>query len=235
MAAGMGQEDVVKLLLDIRKVHIDVKDSDGRTPLLWAAGNGYAAVAKLLLDIGKFDMDVKDSSSCLDQFLLCTARGREGEATLFRALFLATQKGQEEAVQLLRDTLLANTFAEDTKDSLGPLMSVPGMGQEAVDKLLPTGKVDIDAMGTKHRLRPFSWVAGSVRETLVKVLVAFMPNIDPKHPECGLTPLSRFVMMGHDAVAKLLAVPTSFVGYRESLGRVVSLFRPCGPCCVEAG
>jgi ankyrin repeat protein len=39
---------VVKLLLANDGVDPDSKDTDGRTPLLWAAENGYEAVVQVL-------------------------------------------------------------------------------------------------------------------------------------------------------------------------------------------
>jgi hypothetical protein len=44
LAAGMGHEAVVKLLLVTSKVDADSKDSDGRTPLSWAVRNDVAWV-----------------------------------------------------------------------------------------------------------------------------------------------------------------------------------------------
>jgi ankyrin repeat protein len=47
LVAYFGVEKTARLLLDSNSP--DVKDSYGRTPLLWAAENGHEAVAKLLL------------------------------------------------------------------------------------------------------------------------------------------------------------------------------------------
>ncbi|KAF1967249.1 HET-domain-containing protein, partial [Bimuria novae-zelandiae CBS 107.79] len=58
--AELGNEVIVKLLLDTGKVDVDAKDKDGQTPLWRAAWNGKEAVVKLLLDTGKVDVDVKD-------------------------------------------------------------------------------------------------------------------------------------------------------------------------------
>jgi ankyrin repeat domain-containing protein 50 len=49
----------VKLLLDIRKVDLDFKDSKyGRTPLLYTLEKGHEAIVKRLLDTGKVDLDL---------------------------------------------------------------------------------------------------------------------------------------------------------------------------------
>ena len=51
----------MKLLLDTRKIDVDSKDSNGRTPLSWVAANGHEAIVKLLLETEKVDVDSKDS------------------------------------------------------------------------------------------------------------------------------------------------------------------------------
>jgi ankyrin repeat protein len=49
-----GHPAVVKLLIDTRKVIVNMKDSmHGQTPLFWAAMLGHEAVVKLLLDTDK--------------------------------------------------------------------------------------------------------------------------------------------------------------------------------------
>ena len=58
-AAQNGQDRIVSYLLDVG-VDKDVKDIEGKTPLLWAASNGHTAIVKLLLDAGA-DKDVKDN------------------------------------------------------------------------------------------------------------------------------------------------------------------------------
>jgi ankyrin repeat protein len=50
LAAYFGVEKAERLLLGSNSP--DLKDSYGRTPLLWAAGNGHEAIAKLLVEKG---------------------------------------------------------------------------------------------------------------------------------------------------------------------------------------
>ena len=45
---------------DHASIEADVRDEDGRTPLLLAAGNGHEAVVKLLLGTGKVEADARD-------------------------------------------------------------------------------------------------------------------------------------------------------------------------------
>jgi len=57
LAALLGHEAVVKLLLATGKADVDSKDNEGQTPLSWAALLGHEAVVKLLLATGKADID----------------------------------------------------------------------------------------------------------------------------------------------------------------------------------
>jgi ankyrin repeat protein len=52
----------VKLLLKTGKLNINLKDSQGQTPLLWAANNRHKAMVKLLFKTGKVDVDLKNSN-----------------------------------------------------------------------------------------------------------------------------------------------------------------------------
>jgi ankyrin repeat protein len=56
-----GHEAVVKQLLTIRRMYVDSKDPDGRTPLWWATSGGHGAVVSLLLETEIVDTDSKDS------------------------------------------------------------------------------------------------------------------------------------------------------------------------------
>jgi ankyrin repeat protein len=57
---GRRYEEVVELLLASNGVHVDSKNTNGRTPLSWAAGKGNYAAVKLLLTKDGIDPDSKD-------------------------------------------------------------------------------------------------------------------------------------------------------------------------------
>ncbi len=60
-AAEYGNQAVAGLLVNLSDVNnVDVRDIDGRTPLLIAAKNGHAAVVKLLVDQPGVDTDADD-------------------------------------------------------------------------------------------------------------------------------------------------------------------------------
>jgi len=61
-AAEVGQEKVVKLLLETGKADVNSKDKSGRTPLSWASERGHEDVVKVLLETGKADIESKDES-----------------------------------------------------------------------------------------------------------------------------------------------------------------------------
>jgi ankyrin repeat protein len=85
-AAMIGQEAVVKLLLDSGKVDISLEDESGLTPLLRATEKGHEAIIKLLLDSSKVDINSKDNN------------GR------YTPLSLAIEEGHEAIIKLLLDS-----------------------------------------------------------------------------------------------------------------------------------
>jgi hypothetical protein len=70
-AAKAGWEGVVKRLLDESVAGIDWKDEDGRTPLSWAAGNGERSIVKLLLYKGA-QIEFKDNNGWTPLFWAAT-------------------------------------------------------------------------------------------------------------------------------------------------------------------
>jgi len=74
---------VAKLLLEVGKANVVLKDNYRRTPLHWAAESGRETVVKVLLNTGKVDVNSKDENG-------------------WTPLSLAVYKRHEAVVQLLR-------------------------------------------------------------------------------------------------------------------------------------
>jgi hypothetical protein len=111
LCAYFGITDVVAAILDWADP--DLKDTCGRTPLLWAAANGHEGVVKQLLDTGKVDINVKD---------------RQRHTPLSEAAL----NGHEGIVKLLLDTGKAELNPVDSS----PIWNAAFNGHEGIFGLL---------------------------------------------------------------------------------------------------
>ncbi|KAF2113564.1 hypothetical protein BDV96DRAFT_114202 [Lophiotrema nucula] len=217
--AELGNEVLVKLLLDAGKVDVDAKDKNRWTPLWRAAENGHEAIVNLLLDTGKVNVNAKDKEG---QTLLWRAAGngykaivkllldtgkvdvdvkdKDGQTLLWRA----AENGHKAIVNLLLDTGKVNVNAKD-KEGQTPLWRAAGNGYKAIVKLLlDTGKVDVDAKDIYKRT-PLWWAAGNGHKAIVKLLLdTGKVDVDAKDTYGGQTPLWRAAGNGHVAVVELL-------------------------------
>jgi Cdc6-like AAA superfamily ATPase len=131
VAAGMGLEKIVWLLMGSKGVQADSKDSYGRTPLSWAAMGGHEAVVRLLLDCEDVDANSKDSDSQTP-------------------LWWAAQKGHERVVQLLLDCEDVDTNSKDTRGKT-PIFWAAKKGHEAVVRqLLECKRIETDMSAKRH-------------------------------------------------------------------------------------
>ena len=125
VAAYFGILEAVEILLQSCNNN-DLKDSLGRTRLLWAAWNGHEAVVKMLLDTEKADVNSKDNYG-------------------WTPLSWAAKNGHEAVVKMLLNTEKADV---NSKDDYGqtPLSWAIGNGHEAVVKiLLNTKKANVNS------------------------------------------------------------------------------------------
>ena len=151
LAAYFGLHETVA---DIEQDNMDVKDSDGQTPLLWAAKNGHKAVVKLLLAAEGVDVNVAD--------------GEYGRTPLA----WTTVRGDENVVKLLLATKGVDVNAKDTFDNSTPLLLAAQYGREVIDKLLlATADVDIDARNNYNQT-PLSLAAERRHDAVVNLLLA---------------------------------------------------------------
>ncbi|KAM0158771.1 hypothetical protein ACHAPG_003947 [Botrytis cinerea] len=199
LAAFLGLETVVQLLLYSGKIEVDSRDlSDiefwcshnfntvgpGRTPLSYAAEGGHEKIVDLLLNTGKVEVDSRDRYNCT-------------------SLSHAAESGHEKVVKLLLDTGKVEIDCKDSKDRT-PLSHAAKSGHEKVVKLLlDTGKVEIDCEDSKDRT-PLSHAAKNGHEKVVKLLL----DTGKVDLECkdlyNRTPLYRAASNGHEKVVKIL-------------------------------
>lgn len=165
--------------------YVNAKDSNGRTPLLWAAKNGHDAVVKLLLDTGEADVNIKD------------AKG-------WTPLLSAAKKGHDAVVQLLLDTKKVDLKTKRPWRNRTPLLYAVIMEHDkVVELLLETGKVDLDAQDQRGETS-LSWAAQYGSEKIVKMLLnTGKVDVNLKDHR-GWAPLSWAVRKGFDKVVKIL-------------------------------
>ena len=133
LAAEIGNEIVVRALLESGKAEVDSKDEKGRTPLLWAARNGHETVVKLLLETGKVNVESKSNN---------------GQTPLS----WAASKGHKTVVKLLIDTGKVDVESRDEDFGRTPLSWAARNGHETVVKLLlETGKVNVNSKDKENK------------------------------------------------------------------------------------
>ncbi|EFR04868.1 sex-determining protein fem-1 [Nannizzia gypsea CBS 118893] len=198
LAAALGLTAVVKLLLDIKEVDANSRDSGGRTPLSYAALYGFEEVVKLLLDTKEVDADPRDSG---------------GQTPLSYAAVC----GFEEVVKLLLETgkVEVNSTGDRGKT---PLLYAAIRGHESVVKLLlETKGVEVDSKDYDRRT-PLSYAADIGNEGVVKLLLDKDVEVDSKDNK-GRTPLLYAIERGNEGVVKLLKTRKVEVDSKDSRGR----------------
>jgi ankyrin repeat protein len=170
---------------DLDKVGIDLKDSNGWTPLLWAVQIGHKGIVKLLLETGKVDVDSQNKGGQTP--LLCAAK--KGHRTIVKRLLKTGKVGIN----------IEDQFGQT------PILWAAENGHEIIVKLLlETGKVIID-INDQYGQTPLSLAAENGHEAVVKLLLnTGQVEIDSTDGIYGQTPLSWAVENGHEPVVKLL-------------------------------
>ena len=164
-AAGVGQEAVVRLLIERDDIDFNAGDYDGKTPLIWAAERGHEAVVRLLIERDGVDIDAKDNRG-ITPLMWAAGRGHEAVVLLLierdsvdinakdiegkTPLLRAAEEGHEAVVQLLIERDGININAKDDEGRT-PLMWAANRGFEAIVRLLIERGVDINATDNKGK------------------------------------------------------------------------------------
>lgn len=163
-AAEHGRVDLVKVLLDTKKVVLNAQDHSrgtvpvwgsglGRSPLVWAARNGHAKVVSLLLETGEVNVESEDEL------------GR----TAFSS---AARMGHVPVFKLLLEVASVNIDSR-CKEGRTALSYAAGNGHEAiVELLLASGKVDIES-SDKYGGTPLSFAVRKGHVGILKLLFGY--------------------------------------------------------------
>lgn len=189
VAAYFGLEKTVRFLLC--KFRPDVKDSSGRTPLLWASAHGHAAVVEALIENSLVDPDCEDD---------------DGQT----ALFLAADNGHGKIVDLLMRRRADFNHMDDAKQT--PLCSAAYNGDEEVIKVFLLHQVDVNCENGDGET-PLVLAAGRGHAGTVELLLnsSAPPAIDDRN-----IALSRAASNGYAAVVKLLLEHGADADHRDS-------------------
>ncbi|KAM5349335.1 hypothetical protein ACJ41O_005840 [Fusarium nematophilum] len=163
-------------------ININAKDSNSRTPLLWAADNGDEVVVRLLLDRGAHT----------------EAADEEGQTPLW----VAAANGHEAVVRLLLERG-ANTEAADKIEGWTPLWWAAEKGHEAVVRLLLERGAHTEA-ADEGGWTPLGMAAEKGHKPVVRLLLDRGADTEAADKIWGRTPLWQAAEKGHEAVVRLL-------------------------------
>ncbi|KAF3482083.1 uncharacterized protein GIQ15_04842 [Arthroderma uncinatum] len=191
---------------------IDMRDTYGRTTLMWASIGGHADVVKLLLKIPEAEVNAKEGISL-----------NPAKWPLFRRLFnldkidvnlkdngsmtplaYASKQGNKDVVELLLRIRGIDVNTRDKFNRRTPLMHAAMMGHKAVVKsLLKSPDIDINR-ANRYGQSPLSFAAQFGRDAMVELLLKTGRCDINSKDGWGRTPLMAVARVGHEIVVERL-------------------------------
>jgi ankyrin repeat protein len=215
-AAISGQDEVVKLLLDLR-VDPNLRDDAGCTSLSYAVEHSHRVVVRLLLSQDNVDVNLGDKNNLkplgwaiinnqesIVRWLL-EQKDIDSDTTFAGSTFFwAAKMGHAAVIRLLLDE--ENDNAVSTLTNLGhtPMTTIARFGHKAVMKsLLELKDVDVNLPGEHGRTPVFQ--AAYAGHLGVLTLLLARADVDVNLcDDFGLSPLRGAMQKGHAAVVELL-------------------------------
>ena len=194
------QEVIVNWLIKRPGVNINLKDDNGRTPLMRATERGHETMVKQLLTHHDIEIDSMDN---------------DGRTALSRA----AQGGHKELVQLLVERGDVKAGSKD-KEGRTPLLYAAERGYEAMVEVPLTGAgVEVNSKDQWART-PLSYAAEQGCDAVVNVLLT-RSDVNANSTDInGRTPLSWAAERRREAVVELLlAHPDIEAGLGDNIDR----------------
>ena len=217
IAAGYGEVDIVKILLDLQINDIHCRDELGCTPLHHACEEGRLNVLRVLLERGA-NVEAVDESGCTALFPACfrgfedvieflLKRGANAEAVDdagMTPIFYAVDGRQSDAVLMMVEYGCNVNLSDDYGDT--PLhWAVKKDDIDVVHALCDSKIIDMDLTNAKSRKNTALHFAAEIgHDDIAKYLIDNGANLEALN-EDGETPLKVATKKGHKDMCDLIS------------------------------
>jgi ankyrin repeat protein len=234
LATTFGATDVVRLLMERRKLDVDIKTLQGETPLYTAAWHGYEPIVQLLLEKGAntesprlangqtaLHVSACNGHEAVVQTLLEHGANIDADDNWgLTALYLAAMNGHEAVVNVLLEKG-ANVNFKELVVGRTALQMAASAGYKGIVSLLLNSGANVESVDKMGRTALHD--AGKYRDrTVVGLLLQRGANIEAKDRD-GYTPLYYAIFHGRVGVVRQLLESARFGSKDERYGTALPL------------